>query len=187
MSRIKSRSAVPVATQTALARVSRGAPGAGGEPSLKDGVSVGPWSDGVEGGGPVGMINLSRISVPPIRTCRRNTTAVLITSGAVPARKPANDHNARSAPPTLPGRRRTQSGSGRGASWPPPCGLLTASTGAAQPPPCPARPAAGWSTRLRPCRTPPVARTAPARLGTFARQRRTFASGLKVGGSNTLA
>lgn len=61
MSRISSRSAVPVATQTALARVKR-APGAGGEPSPNDGVSVGPSSDGVEGGGPDGMINLSRIS-----------------------------------------------------------------------------------------------------------------------------
>src|SRR5688572_17702122 len=54
--RIRTRSAAPVATQTALARVSRGAPGAGGEPSPKDGVSVDPSSDGDEGGGPAAMI-----------------------------------------------------------------------------------------------------------------------------------
>jgi hypothetical protein len=56
ISRIRTRSAAPVATQTALARVSRGAPGAGGEPSPKDGVSVDPSSDGDEGGGPAAMI-----------------------------------------------------------------------------------------------------------------------------------
>jgi hypothetical protein len=55
MSRIRSRSAAPVATQTALARVSRGAPGAG-EPSPEDGVAADPSSDDEEGGGPVAMI-----------------------------------------------------------------------------------------------------------------------------------
>jgi hypothetical protein len=36
--------------------------------------------------------------------CRRVTCAVLATSGAVSARKPAKQRSARSAPPTLPGR-----------------------------------------------------------------------------------
>jgi hypothetical protein len=56
MSRIRSRSAAPVATQTALARVNRGAPDAGGEPPPIDGVSVDPSSDDEEGRGSVAMI-----------------------------------------------------------------------------------------------------------------------------------
>ena len=56
MSRIRSRSAAPVATQTALARVRRGGSGAGGETSPKDGVSVGPSSDGADREGFVDMV-----------------------------------------------------------------------------------------------------------------------------------